>query len=393
MRSSLAALMLLTTGLVMTGAGTPAHAENEDTQCRTDREVLIDDERAAQNLTRLGYPEAFEYATGAGVTVAVIDSGVSTKNRHLTKAVSGGTSLVGGSPTTDAHGHGTAVAGIIAARPVKGSVLTGVAPDARIMPVRVYDQQPDTELLAEGIEWAADRGADVINVSIVTPVTEALLPRLKTAVERATRRGALVVAAAGNAANADEPVTEVRLPAAYPGVIGVAATNSSGTVDDYSVHGEHVDVSAPGQNVLTTLLGAGDCLSATDRPYTSWATAYVSGLAAQLRQRFPGEGPEKIANRIMGSAQRPRLEARDDRQGWGAIQPIAALTMSSTQPPGTALERDTSGRQAIASPAERTSDPLDGTRRTYGWWALGALTSAGVAIVLRPLLRSRRIPS
>ena len=154
----------------------------------------------------LGVPQTWRLAQGDGVTVAVVDSGVDADNEHLRTAVKGGTSLVGGDPTgrTDRYGLGTAIAGVIAARQVPGSGMVGVAPKATILPVRVYQQVPSSPEeqvpdppsaleVSEGIRWAADEGAEVINVSWSTPPDDPNLRLLEAAVSHAHRKGSLVV--------------------------------------------------------------------------------------------------------------------------------------------------------------------------------------------------------
>jgi subtilisin family serine protease len=256
--------------------------------------------------------------------------------------------------------------------------------------VRTYVKVPDTAELASGIRWAAEQDADVINVSVSTGPNDPALPRLRSAVEYAVRTGAVIVASGGNQSEL-APLTQKRFPAALPGVIGVAASRANGEVDDWSIHGPHNDVAAPGEDVLITFFANGDCLGgANGRAYTSWATAYVSGLAALLRQRFPQATAEEISNRILDTAERPRRDKRDDVRGWGVIQPYAALTTSSTNAPGvSASSEQTSARGGIA-PLPTQSDPMEPSRTAILWWAMGSLCLAGTALVLRPWIRSLR---
>ncbi len=150
-----------------------------------------------------------------------------------------------------------------------------------------------------------------------------------TALAFAARKDVVVVASGGNPGKDDRlPLTEPRWPAAGAHVVGVAASNASGAVDEWSVHGPQNDVAAPGANVLAAFHDNGDCLYGQEHAYTSFATPFVSGLAAQLRERFPDESADQIAYRIMASADRPRMGERDDVSGWGEIRPYEALTMS-----------------------------------------------------------------
>jgi hypothetical protein len=253
--------------------------------------------------------------------------------------------------------------------------------------------------MAAGIRWAALHGADVINVSMSARPTDPALPRLKAALALAHKRDVVVVASGGNA-DVDQPFTQVRYPAGGDGVIGVAATNGAGVVDDWSIHGPHNDVAAPGANVLIAFHSNGDCLEGADRAFTSWSAGYVSGLAAQLRERFPDESADDVAYRIMASADRPRMSERDDVQGWGEIRPYAALTMTidPNRPgppvPGAGSAPAPPAQQDTVTPLAARPDPLAAARVQALWWGLGAVGLCALALVLRPWVGrlARRTP-
>ncbi|PKW28044.1 S8 family serine peptidase [Phycicoccus duodecadis] len=370
------------------GAAPPAAGE----ACEEGRTQYVADTPAG--LIRLAATRAWPLATGRGVTVAVVDSGVAAANAHFPKgSVLPGRSFVGGSATTDKRLHGTAVAGIIAARPLASrSGVQGLAKRATILPVKVVpDEQDDRAAdadagtLAEAIVWAADQGAKVINVSLSTTRDD---PRLAAAVATATSRGALVVASAGTATAEDSlPVTGVRYPAGYRDALGVAATDADDTVARTSVRGEQVDVAAPGVDVLTTFGAWGDCYLSADDGSTSYATGYVSAAAALLAQRFPAEGPRGWAHRLEATAARERRDARDDAVGWGLVQPVEALTavldagVAGPLLPGatpTASPRAVSRRVAVGE----EPDPLAADRRQVLWVAVaGTSLLLGLALV------------
>ncbi len=377
---------------------TPGSQAVEAPKCEVGRTQYVDDSSYA--IAGLGVPQSWSLATGKGVTVAVVDSGVDPGNAHLRGALVPGTSFVPGPPTEDILGHGTGVAGIIASRYVQGSALIGAAPSAKIMPVRVFQDEdvtgtqavaypPDTGRMAQGIAWAVRHGADVINVSMSTRPSDDAVPELRAALELARRRDVVVVASGGNQTE-DAPFTQVRYPAGGPGVIGVAATGLSGVVDDWSIHGSQNDVSAPGANVLIAYHANGDCLAGQDHAYTSWSTGFVSGLAAQLRERFPKESAEQIAYRITASADRPRMSERDDVQGWGEIRPYAALTMSldpnrvGPPLPGGQSAPPAAKAQAPLKPLAADVDTLAPAREQALWWSLAAVGVGALALVLRP---------
>lgn len=404
LRSVLAAALVATLApLGVVATATPASAA----ECEIGKTQYFPG--ASPVLQRLGVGQAWTLARGRGVKVAVVDSGVNDDNAHFPDGVVlPGVSFVAGDPDptgrTDVLGHGTAVAGIIAARalPKVKSGLIGAAPEVQILPVRVFtrdtDLQPgDTPLtgagIARGIRWAVENDADVVNVSLSAPSTNISLGEIKSALALAERRNVVVVASSGDSDGTSR--TEQRFPAAGRGVIGVAATNVQGVVDDYSVHGEHVDVAAPGSNILVAFHANGDCQTG-EQALTSWAAPFVSALAAQLKERFPKESAAEIAYRIASTAQRPVAGQRDDRQGWGAIRPYEALTATlDTRRPGPAAPGQ-KAKQAVASeptgarPMEVATDPLDPARRQVLWWLIGGGGLAALALVVRPLVRARR---
>ncbi len=403
-RVGLAGIGLL---VALSGVGaTTVPAEAATTNCQVGQTSYVKDPQASNALPMISTPQTWKIATGKGVKIGVVDSGIDARNQHLGRAVLPGKSLLGDDGRVDPYGHGTSVAGVIAARRIPQSVLVGQAPDATLLPFRVYDraedasgageppQRPlDPRGVAQGIRWAADAGAKVINVSLSSGPSAEGLDAEKAAVTYAQRKGALIVAAAGDSGTG-ETVTMQRYPAAFPGVLGVAAANSTGNVDDYSIHGPDVDVIAPGQNVIVTFFANGDCLGG-ENPQTSYATGFVSGLAAQLMERFPKESPEMIAWRIASTAKRARPSQRDDSSGWGLIQPYAALTLladpSRPGPPMPGAARVRAARQESGLRiAGNQPDALDPVRRETTWWALGGVGVAALALVVTPLVRRRR---
>ncbi|WHP19151.1 S8 family serine peptidase [Cellulomonas sp. ES6] len=402
-----AAAGLLGAALLLAPAAQPASAAPApavpapaatDQQCTPDRVAYSTEQ--PQALARLSAERAWDTATGRGVLVAVVDSGVDARNEHLADAVLPGVDLVGvsGDPggRTDTAGHGTAVAGQIAARPVDDSGVVGLAPDAEILPVRVYyadDDRareegvaPDAGRIAAGIEAAVAAGAQVVNVSMSTPTDT---PALREAVARATAAGALVVASAGNRTTSSDETDGPRYPAAYDGALAVTAVDVDDAPSADAIHGEHVDVAAPGTNVLTTYHAAGDCLLSGENVSTSFATAYVSAAAALIAERYPDETPEQWAYRLEVTAARAQPGERDDLVGWGVVRPAEALGFVDD---GTAVgpPSPVHGTDAAATPEARTvdvsprTDPLAAARRGATWWGI-----AGTALVLLAALAGR----
>ncbi|CAM5783318.1 S8 family serine peptidase [Cellulomonas persica] len=394
-----AALACLTLGGASAAwvADAPAADATVTQGCGDEAPRYLDQEPPA--LAQLGAQAAWRFATGDGVVVAVVDSGVDDRNPHLDGAVVDGHDVVTGDGTgrADTWGHGTAAAGIIAARRVPDSGVLGLAPKATILPVRVYhaegDQaveqgvQPTPARIAEGITWAAAHGATIINVSMSTDADD---PALRAAVRDATARGSLVVASAGNRNTADDKSDDARYPAAYPEVLAVAAVDADLRATDASIHGPHVDVAAPGAQVLTAYPGAGDCWYATTDPAASWSTAYVSAAAALLAERFPDETPAQWAYRLTSTAARATPE-RTDELGWGVVRPDAALQLAAV--PTDPVRTPTPAPTVTASPivVQDVADPMAQVRADAVWWVLGGTASVALVALVWRLVSPRRV--
>jgi thermitase len=209
---------------------------------------------------------------GSGVLVAVLDTGIDSGHEDLSGKVAGEANFSNSLVANDLYGHGTHIAGIIAAYRDNGLGVVGVAPQSRLLNVKVAedDGRCRASAVAQGIIWAVDKGAQVINVSIEIREPSAAL---EAAVNYAWENGAIVIAAAGNEGS-QSPV----YPAYYENVIAVAATGPDDTRALLSNYGQWVEVAAPGYDIYSTLPG-------NEYGYktgTSFATAYVSGLAAIL---------------------------------------------------------------------------------------------------------------
>lgn len=258
---------------------------------------------------------------GAGVTVAVVDTGVDANTPQLAGAVLPGqdSSTAGGTPGTDCLGHGTFVAGIVAAHPAPDTGFAGVAPDARILPVRdtTTENRGSAADMARGIRAAADAGAGVINVSASTNVDD---PALRSAVDYAHHRDCLVVAAAANNAERGNPVP---YPAAYPGVLAVGAVDASGAVAPFSQTGGFLGLVAPGVDVIS--IGPGGP-GQWQQSGTSFATPFVSGAAALVRSYRPELDADQVRQRLEATATRPDVQVPDTAHGWGTVNPYAAVT-------------------------------------------------------------------
>ncbi|WP_156971228.1 S8 family serine peptidase [Knoellia sinensis] len=372
-----------------------AHAGTRE--CAEGRSQFVPDSPPA--LGRLAAPQAWRLSTGKGVVVAVVDSGVSANNVHFPAgSVLPGKSFVGGSATTDENGHGTALAGVIAARDIgEKSGVVGVARDAVILPVKISggeggdEEQQRSANLAGGIAYAVSAGADVINLSLSTTGDRR---DVRAAIASAVKAGIIVVASGGNREQASEASDGMRYPAGYPGVIGVAATDNRDVVTENSIRGPQVDLSAPGDNVITTFRSWGDCVYSQQQQSSSYATAYVSGAAALLRQRFPSASAADISYRLTATASRGSRTARDDTSGWGVVQPYEAMTaaldssVSGPVPPG-GVQRPSPEAQASAVDLTPAQDPRAPDRAAVQWLLLGS----GAAVLGLAMARMLRRPS
>lgn len=376
------------------GAPTPAAAEDPQA-CQKDQPARIEQDPPAFAL--MGIPAAWELSTGRPATgevrVAVVDSGVDATNQHLKSAVAPGIDLVtdGGDGTVDGFGHGTAIAAQIAARKVPGSGLVGVAPAVRIIPVRVYEGiddgmvVPTAQRTAAGIDWAADQPD--VRVIVVAQSTFSDDARLRAAVRRATRKGALVVASAGNA-DPDQPNTVV-FPAGYAEVLSVTSLDAAGQPTDAAQHGVHVELAAPGQQVLTAFF-ASDCLLAGDAPAASYAAGYVAGVAALVAARHPEETPADWEYRLLATALRPAGAEKDQLVGWGAVAPYDALNLvNDGSLAGPANPRFPAPRQSVA-PALPMPEPIADPGAALGGVVGSILLAAGILFVGGMLFRRLR---
>ena len=218
---------------------------------------------------------AWEVTQGAGVTVAVLDTGVDADHEDLAGQVLAGINLLGNQTSFDSddeNGHGTHVAGIIAAADNEAGVV-GVAPQARILPVRVLDSDGSgyASDVAEGIVWAVDHGAAVINLSLGSPRPSSAQ---QLAIQYAVERGVSVFAAAGNSG----PTSVPEYPAAFPEVTAVGATTPQGLAASFSSRGSYLDLAAPGTMILAAHAGGGYAFQSG----SSMASPFVAGVAALL---------------------------------------------------------------------------------------------------------------
>ncbi|CAL9293764.1 type VII secretion-associated serine protease mycosin [Streptomyces sp. SudanB52_2052] len=288
------------------------------------------------SLQRVNLDELWAETKGKGAQVAVIDTGVDVKNPQLVRAVdvskgknflppknAKGEKIERGNEqgTTDTVGHGTRVAGIIAARPAKGTGFVGLAPEATIIPIQQNDAQGNgtAEYLALSIRYAVDAGADVINISQDTANAVRPEASLKQAVDYALDHKVVVVASAGNDGLGGN--VKITYPASFKGVLAVASSDRNNERASFSQSGEFVGVAAPGVDMISTVPGDGHC---SDNG-TSFSAPYVAGVAALLKAKHPNWTAQQVVAQIQQTAERT-IPGRDRLVGWGVVDPVKAVT-------------------------------------------------------------------
>jgi subtilisin family serine protease len=259
---------------------------------------------------------AWPMSTGVGVVVAVIDTGVDTLHNDFGGRVLPGVTILDGKQTvgtTDTYGHGTHVAGIIAATPGNKIGTDGSAPGATILPVRTLGNDGYGKLsdIAAGIVYAVDQGADIINLSLSGPATAAG----DAALAYATTRGVLVVGAVGNSGPAVKP----GWPASNPSVIGVGSVDPDLNISSFSQTGNEVDFVAPGRNINSLAAGGGSIFMSG----TSMATPHVAGALAVLLALTNGDSAAALAA-LANTATDLGTSGRDRIYGDGLIDITAA---------------------------------------------------------------------
>jgi type VII secretion-associated serine protease mycosin len=301
-------------------------------QCGSSPPAGVVDASVPWPQTRYDLGAVGQVSQGAGIMVAVIDSGVSDATPQLAGAVTGGGDTLdpAGDGRLDCVGHGTAVASIIAARPMAGAGLRGLAPAASILAIRVSERVAtengtagigDVPELIDGIRAAVQHNPrpDVINLSISTTSDH---PGLRAAVQSALDANIVVVAAVGNLHSTAGGTDPRPYPASYDGVVGVGAIGPDGQRVGASQVGSYVDIVAPGDAIVGATPAGGHL------PYqgTSFATPFVAATAALIRARWPGMDRDEVVRRLLATAD-PAAGGRPSADyGYGVVNPMRALT-------------------------------------------------------------------
>ncbi|AJT64047.3 hypothetical protein T261_2368 [Streptomyces lydicus] len=384
-------------------AATPAVADDNTTlnsgECKFGTDDIKETPWSLQRLLTTQMWEGKKY--GQGVKVAVIDSGVDTVNKQLHDAVgSGGETLIGkkggGKPTVDQVGHGTKVAGIIAARPKRGSGFVGIAPGATIIPFKNTDKEKGgtAESLATLIRHAVDKKVDIINISQGTDAPEDQLTVLKNAIAYARQHMVLIVSSAGNG-GADGGEKEM-WPAAYSkeydNVMAVAASDRNNERAPFSQSGDFVSIAAPGVDMVSTVPQGGNCVDLG----TSFASPYAAGAAALLIAKHKNDRdgkwkPWEVISHLEQTAERVK-SGSDKFIGWGVVDPVAALNDNTrpTGPPQADKGNSNVGMRVEAAAVSLGESPADRRIRMAIYIVGGALLAVGTVVGAAVALRDWR---
>ena len=342
-------------------------------------------------LTALDIAEAHKITTGEGVVVGLLDTGVDTTHPDLTGVVIGGKDSW--SPKrdgqTDATGHGTAMASLIAGHGHgeggRDGVL-GVAPGAKILSygaLKPGQDRYDFEENANGLEWLIDNGANVI---VIAQSGGSSYPREEALIKEAVDRGIIVVAGVGNRAPFGNGAG---FPGAYDDVLSISGTNPSGGLCEPSVRGEPtVDFAAPCEDVTVAAPGGG---YVTDSG-TSMSTAIAGGVVALIKWQWPDMSKPDVYRQLAFTADDLGVQGKDADFGYGLINPVRALTQepqanSSAHPP----HRRDDPIYASASPASsQVAEAGGGSIFWLLWGIVGIVGMIGLSAVAIAIMRGRR---
>ncbi|WP_235192902.1 type VII secretion-associated serine protease mycosin [Streptomyces viridochromogenes] len=347
-------------------------------------------------VNAIDFEKVWAESRGEGVTVAVVDTGVDGSHPDLVGRVLKGIDVSGNGDNAhdDSNGHGTGMASIIAGQghgANNSSGVIGLAPEAKILPVKVADGDDfDDDEWAAGVRYAVDHGASVINMSFIDTQAYPGSEGAK-AIEYAQRHDVVVVAGTGN-----DGASGLPYPAKLPGVVAVGAIDESLNIWENSNYGEGVTLTAPGVDVVEA--DPSESSGYSSGTGTSDATAYVSATAALIRAKYPDLTAGQVINRLIKSAYLPDgvKKVPDEEYGYGVIRPYASLTRDipkgPKQGPLAQSSPSTSTNSGAASDDDSTSQAKKKKKSSSGSVLLiagiaAAVVVIGIAVVV---IRSRR---
>ena len=334
------------------------------------------------NLNDISAPSAWDYGTGGGVIVAVLDTGLKSGGPDGVGNVLAGYDFYNNDSTpSDGNGHGTFCAGTIAQNTNNGVGVAGVAPGVQLLPVKVMgdDGSGDISSIANGITWATDQGAKVISMSLGSSQSSSTL---SSAVSYAYGKGVTIVAASGN-----EYASKVSYPAAYSGVIAVGAGGYGGAHSAYSNSGSGMDITAPGGDLSKDSNGDGYAdgilQETTERgawTYTFWegtsmATPHVAAAAALVIAQGISN-PDEVASILTSTAVDKGSAGYDTTYGYGYLNAYAAVMKARGGSSGSSDSGSSgSGADVTAPTISAVSGYTRGTKFYIKWTTNEAATS------------------
>jgi len=326
-------------------------------------------------------------ATGQGVTIAFVDTGAALNHPDLKENLLSGYNAITQSEalgaTTDNNGHGTHVAGIAAAER-NGVGIVGVAYQAKIMPIKAMDSVGEgfDDAIAAGIVWAADHGAQIINLSIGSATGSDILHQ---AIAYASNKGCLLVAAAGNYDPTTQGNLGVSYPASDPNVLAVTATDKNSNITTYSDTGPEVDLAAPGDSIVSDWWDKATGLGYAYASGTSMAAPFVSGEAALIWSQHLDWSRDQVIQVLEAGVRDLGTPGRDNAYGYGLVDVKLAVTKAN-QALGTS-----------SSPA--TLDQLGGTVQAVAGSTQASLTipsqafDSSINVALKTIATPANLPN
>jgi type VII secretion-associated serine protease mycosin len=317
------------------------------------------------HLSFLDISKVHAISQGDGIVVAVVDTGIDAEHPDLTGNVLPGFDVVAGGSGNgwgDKDGHGTGMAGLIAAHghgPGQADGALGIAPHAKILPIRI-----DTgagvgagDAMGPAIDQAVQHGAKIISIS-VSSTAEATYD----AVQRALKAGVIVIAASGN-----RPAQEfLSDPAAYPGVVAVGAVGKDGSIADISVRGKALSLTAPGLEIVSTSLNGKYRIGNG----TSDSAALVAGAAAVVWSKYPQLTNVQVVDQLTRTAIDKGATGRDDEYGFGVVDIVKALNTAPVV------------ASATSAPAGNGLPPLPSSPSTSDKSNTGLIIGVAVAVLV-----------
>ncbi|MFE1242949.1 S8 family serine peptidase [Fictibacillus sp. NPDC058756] len=325
-----------------------------------DKQVAMEEQIVDSNIYKLNYPKPEElgqesYYTGNGIKVGILDTGIDTGHEDL--KVSGGISFV---PDTisynDDNGHGTHVAGIIAAQDNQVG-FKGMAPNVQLYSIKVLDDDGlgQYSQIIDGIEWATQQGLDMVNLSLAGKESSYAL---KLAVDEAYKKGLYIIAASGNHTNNTFSEDQsVYYPAKYESVIAVGAVDNYNKHPKFSGSGPELEIVAPGVDIYSSFMNN----TYETHTGTSMATPYVTAIYALYKEAYPNKTTAELRTMIQNRAKDLGAVGRDVNFGFGLIQaPEMPDTTSPTSPENLSYKIATGGKINLTWTASQDRSPITG---------------------------------